>query len=234
VSNAKVVIVTAASRGIGAAIARRLAADGYSLALMSRSDEVIQLAEALRGVGVTGSVTDPEDLERLVELAHETYGRIDGVVCNTGHPPKGELLSISDDEWHLGLDLLLLNVVRLVRLVTPYLEHQGGGSIVNVSGAGAVEPLLAFPVSSTLRAGLGAFTKLYADRYAPAGIRMNNVLPGFIDSYEVDEETRALIPMGRPGLTEEVAGTVAFLLSEEAGYVTGQSLRVDGGITRSV
>lgn len=230
----KVAIVTAASRGIGAAIARRLAADGYSLALMSRSDEVIQLAEGLNGVGFTGSVTDPDDLEKLVELARDTYGRIDSLVCNTGHPPKGELLSISDDEWHQGLDLLLMHVVRLARLVTPYLERQGGGSIVNVSGAGAVEPLLAFPVSSTLRAGLGAFTKLYADRYAPVGIRMNNVLPGFIDSYEVDEGTRALIPLGRPGLTAEVASTVAFLLSEEGGYVTGQSIRVDGGITRSV
>ncbi len=233
-SNEKVAIVTAASRGMGAAIARRLAKDGFRTALMSRSDEIMGLAEEVGGVGYMGSVTDPEDLGRLVEAAIGAYGRIDALVCNTGHPPKGDLLSIPDSSWHEGLDMVLLNVIRMARLVTPWMERQGGGSIVAISTFGAIEPSLSFPVSSALRAGLGAFIKLYADRYGEAGIRINSVLPGFIETYEVAEDTRAQIPLGRPGLSDEVAGTVSFLLSDDAGYVTGQSIRVDGGITRSV
>jgi len=230
----KVAIITAASRGMGAAIARRLAGDGFSIALMSRSDEVLALAKELGGVGYVGSVSDPEELEGLVEKTVAAFGRIDALVCNTGHPPKGDLLGISDASWHEGLDMVFLNVVRLARLVTPYMERQGGGNIVAISTFGAIEPSLSFPVSSALRAGLGAFVKLYANRYGDAGIRINCVLPGFIETYEVDEQTRAQIPLGRPGLTDEVAGTVAFLLSDDAGYLTGESIRVDGGITRSV
>ena len=232
--NNKVAIVTAASRGMGAAIAHRLAKDGFRTALMSRSDEILELAEELGGLGHVGSVTDPRDLEQFVERTTEAYGRVDALVCNTGHPPKGDLLGIPDNSWHEGLDMVLLNVVRMARLVTPWMEKQGGGSIVAISTFGAVEPSLSFPVSSALRAGLGAFIKLYADRYGEAGIRINSVLPGFIDTYEVAEEIRAQIPLGRPGLADEIAGTVAFLLSDDAAYLTGQSLRVDGGITRSV
>jgi NAD(P)-dependent dehydrogenase (short-subunit alcohol dehydrogenase family) len=219
---------------MGEAIARRLARNGFRVALMSRSREILELAGELGGLGHVGSVTSPEELERLVERTTEAYGRIDALVCNTGHPPKGDLLDIPDSAWHEGLDLVFLNVVRLARLVTPWMERQGGGSIVAISTFGAVEPSLSFPVSSALRAGLGAFIKLYADRYGHSGIRINSVLPGFIETYEVGEETRAQVPLGRAGLTEEVAGTVAFLLSDDAGYLTGQSIRVDGGITRSV
>ena len=229
----KVAVVTAAGRGIGAACARRLAADGYTPVLLSKSGAAVDVAEDLGGVGFAGSVTDVDDLTALVEAASERYGRIDAVVNNTGHPPKGDLLEISDEEWHDGLDLVLLNVVRLSRLVTPVMREQGGGSIVNISTFSAYEPSLDFPVSSVHRAGLGAFTKLYADRYAPE-IRMNAVLPGFVDSYEVDDATRERIPMGRPAGTDEIADTVAYLCSSAASYVTGQNVRVDGGLTDSV
>lgn len=233
----RVAIVTAAGRGMGAAIARRLSADGYHLALLSSGGGAERLAGELgpdRAVAATGSVAQPDDLNRLVEMALDSFGRIDAVVNNTGHAPRGELLDISDADWHRALDLLLLNVVRMARLVTPVMERQGGGSIVNISTFSAFEPSLAFPVSSTLRAGLGSFVKLYADRYAGAGVRMNNVLPGFIDSYPVAAENVERIPARRYGTVEEIAGTVAFLLSEDAAYITGQNLRVDGGLVRSM
>jgi NAD(P)-dependent dehydrogenase (short-subunit alcohol dehydrogenase family) len=233
-TNNKAAIVTAAGRGMGAAIARELAAAGYRLALLSNSGGAEAVAKELGGISQTGSVTEARDLELLVERALEEYGRIDAVVNNTGHPPKGPLLDISDDDWHLGLDITLLNVVRMARLVTPVMLEQGGGAFVNISTFSAFEPNSAFPVSSSLRAALGSFAKLYADRYAPHGIRMNNLLPGYIDSYPESEAIIDEIPMGRYGQVQEIAATARFLLSDEAGYITGQNIRIDGGITRSV
>lgn len=232
--NHKVAVVTAAGRGMGAAIARGLAGVGYKLALLSNSGGAEALAQELGGVGMTGSVTEPADLAKLVERAMEVYGRIDAVVNNTGHPPKGALLEIPDDAWHQGLDIVLLNVVRMARLVTPIMIEQGGGAIVNISTFAAFEPSPSFPVSSSLRAALASYTKLYADQYAAQGIRMNNLLPGFIDSYPESEENLRKIPLGRYGKVGEIASTARFLLSDEAGYITGQNIRVDGGITRAV
>lgn len=230
----KVAIITAAGQGMGAACARELSVRGYQVSLMSTSERSIELAEALKGIGMQGSVTNPSDLRRLVNLTMTRYGRIDVVVNNTGHPPKGELIQITDDEWHTGLDLVMLNVARMARLVTPVMRQQGGGSIINISTFAAFEPSLAFPVSSALRAALGSYTKLYAERYAAEGIRMNNVLPGYIESYPISNEIQANIPMGRQGTVVEIAKTVAFLASTDASYITGQNIRVDGGITRSV
>ena len=229
----KVAIITAASKGMGAACATELAQRGYDVVLMSRSDAVLELADKLQGTGIQGDVMDPGDLERVVDAAYRRFGRIDAVVNNTGHPSKGDLLKISDRDWHDALDLLLLNVVRIARLVVPIMEKNGGGSIVNISSFGAREPSLTFPLSSALRAALSGFTKLFADRYAEWKIRMNTLLPGFVDSYPIDTEIRAQIPMHRPGSTEEIAKTAAFLLSEHAGYITGQSICVDGGLSRS-
>jgi NAD(P)-dependent dehydrogenase (short-subunit alcohol dehydrogenase family) len=229
----KVAIVTAASRGLGRTIAELLAARGYRLALLARSSEVEALAAQLGGIGVVGSVTDPQALTNVVNTALARFGRVDAVVNNTGHPAKGELLAISDEDWHAGLDLLLLNVIRLARLVTPIMERQGGGAIVNVSSLWAREPNLDAPVSAPLRAALSSFTKLYADRHAAAGIRMNCVLAGFFDTYPVKPEITAQIPLGRPASTREIAEVAAWLLSSESSYVTGQSIVADGGLTRS-
>ena len=230
----KVAIVTAAGRGMGAAIARELAAQGWSLALLSPSGAAQRLAGELGGLGLTGSVTEPGDLERLVDGTMDRHGRIHAVVNNTGPVPKGELLDHDDDAWHASLDMVLLNVVRMARLVTPVMRDQGGGAIVNVSTFSAFEPSLDYPVSSTLRAGLGSFTKLYAERYAADNIRMNNILPGFIDSLPHGEDKAAKVPMRRIGSVAEIAKTAAFLLGDGAGYITGQNLRVDGGLTRGV
>jgi len=142
----RIAIVTAAGQGMGAAIARELDADGYKLALMSRSGTAKKLAESLHGLGLNGSVTDPDALQRLVDLTLQKYGRIDAVVNNTGHPPSGDLLEITDDDWHAGLELVMLNVVRMARLVTPVMLAQGRGTIVNISTFAAFEPDAAYPV----------------------------------------------------------------------------------------
>lgn len=232
---AQVAIVTAAGKGMGAACARELAARGYSLALMSPSGSATDLAEELGGVGFEGSVTEEDDLRALVDVALDAFGRVDAVVNSTGHPPTGDdVLEIADEDWHAGLDMVVLNVVRMARLVTPVMLRQGGGALVNISTFSAFEPSATFPVSSALRSALAGFTKLYADRYAADGIRMNNVLPGYMDNFELDEEVRGAIPMRRPGAMEEIARTAAFLVSPDASYITGQNLRVDGGLTRSV
>jgi len=230
----KVALVTAGGAGQGAAVARRLARDGYRVGVLSSSGKGEALAKELGGVGVTGSNQSNDDLRRLVDLAMEKWGRIDALVNSAGHGPRAPILEISDDDWHKGLEVYFLNAVRPIRLVAPIMETQGGGAIVNISTAWAFEPVAMFPTSAVFRAGLASFSKIFADAYAGKGIRINNVLPGWIDSLPEVEERRAAVPMGRYGTAEEIAATVAFLLSEGAGYITGQNIRVDGGLMRSV
>ena len=230
----RVALLTAAGSGIGAAAAKKLAADGWQIAILSSSGKGEALANELGGLGVTGSNRERADLQRLVDAALSRWGRIDAVVNSAGHGPKGALLAIADADWHLGLEFYLLNVVKIARLVTPVMQRQGIGSIVNVSTYATFEPEAAFPTSGVFRAGLAAFTKLYADQHAARGIRMNNVLPGFIDSLPEKDDRRARIPMGRYGRADEVAELIAFLASDKSSYMTGQNIRIDGGITRSV
>jgi NAD(P)-dependent dehydrogenase (short-subunit alcohol dehydrogenase family) len=232
-STTKVAIVTAAGRGIGAGIAKKLAADGYKLGLLSPGETVEKLASELGGIAVRGSLTEPKDIARLVKETVQKFGRLDSAVINMGHPPKGPLLEIPDADWHAGLDMSFLSVVRIARLVTPIFQKQGKGSIVALSSAWAFEPSPDFPMT-TLRAALGAWVKLYADTYAKENIRINAVLPGFIDSLPEKAERKSKIPAGRYGSTAEIANVVAFLASDAASYVTGQNILVDGGLTRGV
>jgi NAD(P)-dependent dehydrogenase (short-subunit alcohol dehydrogenase family) len=229
----KTCLVTGAGRGIGAAIAREMHARGYAVVLMSPSDNCEQLAAELGGLAHRGMVQNPEDLKALVDLAMKTHGRIDAVLNHTGHPPKGDLLEITDDNWDLAHDMIVKPVLRMARLVTPIMAAQGGGSIVNVTTYAVAEPSLWFPASCVYRAGVASFTKLYADRYGPQNIRMNCLAPGFTDSLDVSKYGD-LAALKRIARVEEQAKAAAFLLTGDSSYVTGQTLIVDGGVTRHV
>ncbi|MBY3446126.1 SDR family oxidoreductase [Rhizobium laguerreae] len=230
----KVAIITAGGSGMGAEAAKRLAADGFKIAILSSSGKGEALATELGGIGVTGSNQSNDDLKRLVDATMEKWGRIDALVNSAGHGPRAPITEINDEQWHAGMDIYFMNVVRPVRLVTPIMQAQKSGAIVNISTAWVSEPSAMFPTSAVFRAGLAAYTKIYADTYAGDGIRINNVLPGWIDSLPATEERRDSVPMKRYGTSAEVAATISFLVSEGAGYITGQSLRIDGGLTRSV
>ena len=230
----KVAIVTAGGSGMGAAAAKRLAADGFKVAILSSSGKGEALAAELGGFGMTGSNQYPDDLARLVDGTMERYGRIDVLVNSAGHGPRAQILDITDEQWATGMDVYLLNVIRPTRLVTPIMQRQKSGTIINISTAWAFEPSSMFPTSAVFRAGLASFTKIFADTYAGENIRMNNVLPGWIDSLPATEERRDGVPMKRYGTSEEIAATIAFLASDGAAYITGQNLKVDGGLTRHV
>ena len=230
----KVAIITAGGSGMGAGAARKLAGEGYRVAIRSSSGKGEALASELGGMGVTGSNQSNVDLQQLVDQTMAAWGRVDVLVNSAGHGPRGALLDLSDEDWQQGMAVYFLNVVRPTRLVTPIMQQQQSGTIINISTFAAFEPDPAFPTSGVFRAGLAAYTKLFADRYAAENIRMNNILPGFIDSLPEKPQFLQRIPMGRYGKTEEIAAVVAFLASEGASYITGQNLRVDGGITRSV
>jgi len=230
----KVALITAGGSGMGAGAVKRLAGDGFKVGVLSSSGKGEALAQELGGLGVTGSNQSVEDLTRLVDIAMERWGRVDVLVNSAGHGPKGNILEIPDEEWHAALDVHLLNVIRPTRLVTPVMAAQGGGAIINISTFAAFEPDPLFPTSGIFRAGLAGFAKLYADKYAAQNIRMNNVLPGFIDSLPETEDRRSRIPVGRYGKEEEVSSLISWLASEDGGYVTGQNWRIDGGLTRGV
>ncbi|WP_424970654.1 SDR family oxidoreductase [Dinoroseobacter sp. S76] len=230
----KVALITAGGSGMGADAARRLAQDGFKVGILSSSGKGEALGAELGGFGVTGSNLDPEALSALIEGAQTRWGRVDVLVNSAGHGPKGPVLDIDDADWHQGMEVYLMNVIRPTRLVTPLMQAQGGGAILNISTFAAFEPDPLFPTSGVFRAALAAFTKLFSDKYAGDNIRMNNILPGFIDSLPETEDRKARIPMGRYGRAEEVSALIAFLASEGGGYMTGQNLRIDGGLTRAV
>ena len=229
----RVCLVTGGGRGIGAAVAREMHARDYELVLMSPSENCETLAEELGGVARGGVAQSEADLKAIVDLAMTTHGRVDAVLNHTGHPPKGDLLAITDENWDLAHDMILKSVIRMARLVTPVMEAQGAGSIVNITTYAAMEPSLWFPASCTYRTAVSSFTKLYADRYGPAGIRMNCLAPGFTDSLDV-AKYGDLAALKRIGTVQEQAKAAAFLLTDDSCYITGQTLRVDGGLTRHI
>lgn len=230
----KVAVIVAGGSGMGAAAAEKLASDGFKVAILSSSGKGEALAERLGGLGVTGSNQSVEDLQKLVDQTLARWGRIDVLVNSAGHGPRAPILEITDEQWQLGMETYFLNVVRATRLVTPIMQKQGGGSIINISSAWTFEPTDIFPTSAVFRAGLASFTKIFADTYATDNIRINNVLPGWIDSLPKTDERRDSVPLQRYGTSAEVAATIAFLASPGAAYITAQNIRVDGGVTRNV
>ncbi|KIC20006.1 SDR family oxidoreductase [Leisingera sp. ANG-Vp] len=230
----KVALFTAAGSGMGADAARHLHDQGFEVAILSSSGRGEALAQELGGIGHTGSNLEQADLQALVDKVMARWGRIDVLVNSAGHGPKGDIMEISDDDWHLGMEYYLMNVIRPARLVAPVMAARGKGSIINISTFAVFEPDPLFPTSGVFRAGLASFTKLFADKFAAQGVRMNNVLPGFIDSLPETEDRRARIPMGRYGTAREVSALIAYLASDDAGYTTGQNIRVDGALTRAI
>ena len=230
----KVAILTAAGTGIGADAAKQLVSDGFKISILSSSGKGEALAKELGGIGVTGSNQSNDDLKKIVDETNNKWGRIDALVNSAGHGPRGPILELSDEDWHKGMDIYFMNVVRSTRLVTPIMQKQKSGVIINISTFATFEPDPVFPTSGVFRAGLASFTKLFADKYALDNIRMNNILPGFIDSLPEKEEFKVRIPLKRYGKTNEISEVVSFLASDGAAYITGQNIRVDGGITKSV
>ena len=230
----KVAILIAAGTGMGAESAKKLAADGFKISILSSSGKGESLAKELGGIGITGSNQSNKDLKKILDETEKNWGRVYVLVNSAGHGPRGPILDLTDEDWHKGMDTYFMNVVRSTRLVTPIMQKQKSGVIINISTFAAFEPEPIFPTSGVFRAGLASFTKLFADKYASDNIRMNNILPGFIDSLPEKEEFKVRIPLKRYGKTNEISEVVSFLASEGAAYITGQNIRVDGGITKSV
>jgi len=244
-----VAVVTAAGSGIGAGVAKELAERGYHLVLLSPSGSAQKLAKELGGVGMKGSITSERDIEALRDLALDTYGYVTAVFAGSGHArgsidhtgrrldlnEDGNLLDLTDDIWREAFEMYYLGVVRLARILTPViLKNENGGAIVNLSASAAQEPSFAYPTSSTIRRALSGFTKLYSDRYGKTGIRMNNLLPGYLDNWDWPAALTQNTPLNRAGSVREVAKVAAFLLSDDASFVTGQDILVDGGFVRKI
>ncbi len=230
----KIAVLIAAGSGMGADAAKTLAKKGYKIAVMSSSGKGEKLAKKFKGIGFTGSNLEPKNIKDFIQLVIKRWGRIDVLINSAGHGPKGEILKISDKEWLIGMETYFLNVVRATRIVTPIMKKQKNGSIINISTYATFEPERGFPTSGVLRASLSSFTKIYADEYAKYNIRMNNILPGFINSLKPKKEFIKRVPLKRVGKVAEISAVIALLASNEGSYITGQNIRVDGGITRSV
>jgi NAD(P)-dependent dehydrogenase (short-subunit alcohol dehydrogenase family) len=204
---------------------------------MARSDAIHAAARKIDALAVQGSVTIVADLVRLVETAIRAHGRIDAVVNGSGHPESGDLLSISDELWTEVFTMYFLSVARMSRLVVPHMVAQGGGAFVNISGNDVYEPDPRWAAASVIRACMTSYTKLFAQQHSAKRIRMNCIAPNVVINYDpnqVREDLRRELPIQRPATYREVADVVAFLLSAEASYVNGETVRVDAGASKAV
>ncbi|MEZ0326830.1 MAG: SDR family oxidoreductase [Fimbriimonas sp.] len=251
----KVAMVAAASKGIGLATAKALYAEGCRVSICARTEDTLEAAAAEIGEDVRSyvvDVSDAEDLAWWVEQTRQDIGSVDILVTNTGGPPAGDLRTLEDSQWQEGIEGTLMNIVRLVRLVSPDMEASGWGRIVHITSLVAKEPNPLLPISSTIRAGLMALTRLQAAELGPSGITVNSVLPGHTltdrqrhlaqiradrESISVDQaldEQAQKVALKRIADPSEIGDVIAFLCSERASYVTGTSLLADGGATHGI
>lgn len=233
-------IVCGASQGIGLAIAAALAAEGANVAMFARRRDVLEReADRLGALPVQGDVRDPRARQVLVERTVEAFGGIDVLVNNSGGPPRGRARGLTAEEVDDAVQLLLVSAVALTELCLPHLERGGHGRVINVASSTVREPADDLALSNIVRPGVVGWAKSLAREVGPAGITINTVAPGRIETERLREaypsaEAIARIPLRRVGQPRELADVVCFLASERASYVTGAVVPVDGGLTRSL
>ena len=252
----KVAMVAGASRGLGFAVAQALAAEGAIVSMASRDEEAICAAAKQLGraqvLATPVDVRSAEGIQRWTKATADKFGGIDLLFANSGGPPAGAVMSFDDAAWQNAVELLLFSTLRLVRGAVPSMEARGGGAILVSTSSSVKEPIPNLGLSTVLRASVSALAKTLALELAPAGIRVNQIVPGRIDTdrlRQLDEingrkqgvtaehvraKSIATIPAGRYGQPEEFGRVAAFLLSGAASYMTGATVQVDGGLIRSV
>jgi len=233
-------IVTGATAGIGLAVAQALAEEGANVAMFGRRRELLEgEAERVGALAVRGDLTVPADLERLVQRTLDAFGGIDVLVLNGGGPPRGPALELEPEQLEAALELLLLPFVRLVRLCLPHLEQSGRGRIILVESSSVKQPVANLVLSNAIRPGVVGWAKTLSREIAPTGVTVNTIAPGRIDTARIREvyggaepppEAAADVPLGRLGRPRELADVACFLASEQASYVTGTVVSVDGGL----
>ena len=255
----RVAFVAAASKGLGRAIAEELAREGADIAICARSAG--SLGETATAIGretgrdvlaIPGDVSDAATVGKMITATIARFGRIDILVTNAGGPPSGKFESLDDRMWKEAADLTLMSVVNLVRAVLPGMKERGHGRIINVTSIAVKQPVDGLMLSNSLRAAVTGFARTLANEVAPLGITVNNVLPGYTRTERVEQLSEAAakregisresalarweseIPMRRLGEPREFAALAAFLASDRASYITGQSIAVDGGWIRGL